>query len=90
MHFKFIETKPFARLRDKPKAVSHPLIQRDSCFDRLDQIHTIHPMNPARSFGPALVSGVWEAQAIYWIGPIIGAVLAAQLWEQVLLEKPVA
>jgi hypothetical protein len=22
MHFKFIETKPFARLRDKPKAVS--------------------------------------------------------------------
>jgi MIP family channel proteins len=45
-------------------------------------------MNPARSFGPALVSGVWEAQAIYWIGPIVGAVLAAQLWEQVLLEKP--
>ena len=45
-------------------------------------------MNPARSFGPALVSGVWEAQAIYWIGPILGAVLAAQLWEHVLLEQP--
>ena len=45
-------------------------------------------MNPARSFGPALVSGLWEAQAIYWIGPILGAVVAAQLWEHVLLEKP--
>ena len=47
-------------------------------------------MNPARSFGPALVSGLWEAQAIYWIGPILGAVVAAQLWEHVLLEKSAA
>jgi MIP family channel proteins len=47
-------------------------------------------MNPARSFGPALVSGLWEAQGIYWIGPILGAVVAAQLWEHVLLEKQAA
>ena len=45
-------------------------------------------MNPARSFGPALISGTWEAQAIYWIGPILGAIVAAQLWEHVLLEQP--
>jgi len=44
-------------------------------------------MNPARSFGPALVSGVWEGQMIYWIGPIVGAVLAALIWEHVLVDK---
>ncbi|MEP7344980.1 MAG: aquaporin [Gemmatimonadaceae bacterium] len=44
-------------------------------------------MNPARSFGPALVSGHWEGHLIYWIGPIIGAVLAALIWEHVLAEK---
>lgn len=33
-------------------------------------------MNPARSLGPALVSGVWEAHWIYWIAPIFGAQLA--------------
>jgi aquaporin Z len=33
--------------------------------------------NPARSFGPAVVSGVWDAWWIYWIGPLIGVVLAS-------------
>lgn len=32
-------------------------------------------MNPARSFGPALVSGYWEYQWIYWLAPITGGVL---------------
>jgi aquaporin TIP len=43
-------------------------------------------VNPARAFGPALVSGQWVAQAVYWVGPIIGGVLAALLWEYVLLK----
>ena len=30
-------------------------------------------MNPARSFGPALASGIFEGQFIYWTAPIIGA-----------------
>lgn len=34
-------------------------------------------MNPARSFGPALVSGTWESQWIYYAGPFAGAVLGA-------------
>jgi MIP family channel proteins len=32
-------------------------------------------MNPARSFGPALVAGVSESQWIYWVGPPLGALL---------------
>jgi aquaporin Z len=33
-------------------------------------------MNPARSFGPALVSGDWSAYWVYLAGPLIGAVMA--------------
>jgi MIP family channel proteins len=43
-------------------------------------------MNPARSFGPAVASGVFEAQIIYWIGPIIGGLLAAVLYEYLFLR----
>lgn len=31
--------------------------------------------NPARSFGPALISGDWSAWWVYWLGPLTGAVL---------------
>jgi aquaporin Z len=42
-------------------------------------------MNPARAFGPALVSWDWHAQAIYWLGPLIGAAAAAGVWHYLLL-----
>ncbi len=32
--------------------------------------------NPARSFGPSVISGVWNGWWIYWIGPVTGAFLA--------------
>ena len=44
-------------------------------------------MNPARSFGPALVGGHWDIHHCYWIGPIIGAVLAALVYDRVLIGK---
>lgn len=44
-------------------------------------------MNPARAFGPALVSLDWHGQIAYWIGPGVGAAAAAALWRYVLLPK---
>lgn len=42
-------------------------------------------VNPARAFGPALVMGQWVAHVVWWIGPIVGGVLAGLLWEYFLL-----
>ncbi len=44
-------------------------------------------LNPARWFGPALVAGYWKAWLAYILGPIVGAVIATQLYERVLLKK---
>ncbi len=32
--------------------------------------------NPARSFGPSVISGQWQGGWIYWIGPMVGMFLA--------------
>ncbi len=46
-------------------------------------------MNPARSFGPAVASGVFEAQSIYWLAPITGGIIAAVLYEYLFLRREV-
>ena len=46
-------------------------------------------LNPARAFGPALVAGFWTNQFIYWIGPIIGAVIAGLVYNNLLFGKDV-
>lgn len=38
-------------------------------------------MNPARSFGPALIAGVWDAQWIYWLAPVLGAIIGAVVYQ---------
>ena len=45
-------------------------------------------MNPARSFGPALVAAHWQFHWIYWLAPLLGACAAALLYHHVLLEAP--
>jgi aquaporin Z len=32
--------------------------------------------NPARSLGPAIVSGQWQGWWVYWVGPLLGALAA--------------
>ncbi len=44
-------------------------------------------MNPARSFGPALIQGHWDWHGFYWVAPIIGAVLGALVYQHLILEK---
>ncbi|MBI4258171.1 MAG: aquaporin [Thaumarchaeota archaeon] len=44
-------------------------------------------LNPARTFGPALVSGIFDAHIIYVIGPIIGALIAAFLYKYAMMQK---
>ena len=46
-------------------------------------------MNPARSFGPAVASGVFEAQLIYWLAPIAGSVAACALYEYLFIRRDV-
>jgi MIP family channel proteins len=38
-------------------------------------------MNPARSFGPAVMSGIWKHHWLYWIAPIVGAYLAVLVYQ---------
>ncbi|MFC2006750.1 aquaporin [Chloroflexota bacterium] len=44
-------------------------------------------MNPARSFGPALVANVWMDHWIFWLGPLIGGGLAALIYEYIFLRR---
>ena len=43
-------------------------------------------MNPARSFGPALMSGSWDNHWIFWIGPIVGGPIAALVYKYVFMS----
>jgi aquaporin TIP len=44
-------------------------------------------LNPARAFGPAVVNLAFYAHPVYWLGPFLGAALAAALWKVILLPK---
>jgi hypothetical protein len=38
-------------------------------------------INPARSFGPAVVAGHWHQQWIFWVGPLLGGAVVGLLYE---------
>jgi glycerol uptake facilitator-like aquaporin len=43
-------------------------------------------LNPARAFGAACASGVWNTHWIYWAGPLLGAAAAARMYKQVVMR----
>lgn len=42
-------------------------------------------MNPARTFGPALVGWRWNHHWIYWVGPFVGAGIAGIIYEFLII-----
>jgi MIP family channel proteins len=44
--------------------------------------------NPARSFGPALVGGIWTAHWLYWIAPTLGMALGMRVYGIVRTLRP--
>jgi aquaporin Z len=46
--------------------------------------------NPARSFGPSIVSGSWQAWWIYWVGPLVGMIAAVALCSRFVTRIEVA
>ena len=44
-------------------------------------------MNPARSFGPAVVTGIFEGQTAFWVGPLVGGVAAALLYDKLFIGR---
>ena len=45
-------------------------------------------LNPARAFGPELVSGYWTNAWVWYVGPLAGGALAAILYELLYLSRP--
>jgi MIP family channel proteins len=44
-------------------------------------------MNPARALAPEIVSGYWNDWYVWWIGPILGAIVAALVYQFVWMPR---
>lgn len=40
-------------------------------------------LNPARSFGPAVIAASWEHHWVFWVGPLVGGLLAGLMYEYI-------
>jgi aquaporin Z len=47
-------------------------------------------MNPARSLGPAVAGGAWQAHWLYWLAPIAGTITAARSYDALRPAAPPA
>ena len=43
-------------------------------------------INPARSFGPAIVGNNWEKHWVFWIGPLLGGAIGGVLYRFVFMN----
>ena len=44
-------------------------------------------LNPARAFGPALITrNHWTNHGVFWVGPLLGGVLAAVIYDRIFLR----
>ena len=44
-------------------------------------------INPARSFGPALIKNQWADHWVFWLGPMLGGALAGVLYKVAFFNK---
>ena len=44
-------------------------------------------MNPACAFGSAAIGGSFRNQAVYWVGPLLGAAVAGLLYDNVVFPS---
>ncbi|XP_073939440.1 aquaporin-2 isoform X4 [Castor canadensis] len=44
-------------------------------------------MNPARSLAPAIITGKFDDHWVFWIGPLVGAILASLIYNYVLFPS---
>jgi len=44
-------------------------------------------MNPARTLGPAVASHQWSNHGVYWVGPLLGGIIAAAIYDRFFLRR---
>ena len=44
-------------------------------------------MNPARTFGPAIIGQQWDHHYVYWIGPLLGGAVAGLIYGRFLIKQ---
>ena len=54
--------------------------RKSNLSDYFSGAYTGGSLNPARSLGPAIFANQWEKHYVYWIGPIVGAIVAGFLY----------